>query len=124
MGKVKSTGRRQYMERCRAAARRQLPKILAEQNNKCYYCRRFVVVIRSIPDYLRLEQKDPYQVYFRTLEGEVRHALIATIDHVVPLSKNGSNLRTNLVAACRRCNVRRGRAVQLAGKKKVKQAKK
>lgn len=107
MGKVQSTGRRRHAERCRASARKRLPKILAEQNHRCHYCRRFVVAIQSIPDYLRLKKKDPYRIYFRTLEGDVRHALIATIDHVVPLSKNGSNKRENLVAACRRCNLRR-----------------
>lgn len=34
----------------------------------------------------------------------------ATIEHVIPLSRGGSNHRSNKVAACRPCNEERGRA--------------
>lgn len=32
---------------------------------------------------------------------------ILTIDHIVPLSKGGSNCKTNLVTSCQQCNCRK-----------------
>ncbi len=32
----------------------------------------------------------------------------ATLDHVIPLQKGGSNLKDNLVIACGKCNETRG----------------
>lgn len=34
--------------------------------------------------------------------------LLATIDHVIPISVGGKNCRTNVVAACIRCNQEKG----------------
>jgi 5-methylcytosine-specific restriction endonuclease McrA len=31
----------------------------------------------------------------------------ATTDHVIPLSKGGENLRSNMVASCKPCNVKK-----------------
>lgn len=106
VSKYKMSGRRRHAQSCRVSARKNLPKIVAEQDDKCHYCGRFVVAIRSIPDYLRDEKNGPH-IYFRSLEGDLLFALFATIDHVTPLSKNGSNRRENLVASCFRCNQKR-----------------
>jgi hypothetical protein len=34
--------------------------------------------------------------------------IIATLDHIVPLSKGGTNIETNLAIACYRCNTKKG----------------
>lgn len=33
---------------------------------------------------------------------------IATVDHVIPISRGGTDLPSNLVVACRPCNLRKG----------------
>jgi 5-methylcytosine-specific restriction endonuclease McrA len=38
----------------------------------------------------------------------------ATIDHVVPLSLGGRDAQTNLVGACRPCNLKKGASVGVA----------
>ena len=40
--------------------------------------------------------------------GERADSNLATLDHVIPRSKGGSNARSNLVLACFACNVERG----------------
>ena len=40
--------------------------------------------------------------------GLVQPAKRMTFDHVIPRSKDGTHHWTNLVLACRRCNVRKG----------------
>jgi excisionase family DNA binding protein len=34
-----------------------------------------------------------------------------TVDHVIPVARGGSNDRSNLVAACRRCNISKGAGI-------------
>jgi 5-methylcytosine-specific restriction endonuclease McrA len=40
--------------------------------------------------------------------GKKTHPLFATWDHVLPVSKGGSNKQENLMLAHRECNIRRG----------------
>jgi len=40
--------------------------------------------------------------------GQPYPRLMATIDHIIPRAGGGTNVRTNLVAACSSCNNRRG----------------
>lgn len=59
-------------------SRQDLSKIRGKQNNLCFYCQ-------------------------CSLEfNNTRHG--ATIDHLIPLTRNGTNWPENLVAACRSCN--------------------
>lgn len=52
----------------------------------------------------RLLAQKPWCHYCRTaLDGST-----ATIDHVIPLSRGGSNYANNLVLACVECNVKKG----------------
>lgn len=39
----------------------------------------------------------------------------ATIDHIIPRSRNGSNHLWNLVLACRQCNVKKGNSILSGG---------
>ena len=49
-------------------------------------------------------------------------SVLLTIDHVVPKSKGGQNTWTNLVAACKKCNQKKGdRTPDQAGMKLIKQ---
>tara|TARA_B100000678_G_scaffold148137_1_gene123636 strand:- start:3685 stop:4257 length:573 start_codon:yes stop_codon:yes gene_type:complete len=40
--------------------------------------------------------------------GNKNHIISLTRDHVVPLSKGGKDLWSNVVTACRNCNIRKG----------------
>lgn len=59
-------------------ARRRLIKLLLIQKCKCFYCQEDITPLN------------------------------ANIDHVVPVSKGGTNIHTNLVASCVRCNDEKG----------------
>lgn len=43
--------------------------------------------------------------------GEIPPEDLATIDHVIPLSKGGSNHVSNLVWSCRKCNEAKGASI-------------
>lgn len=59
--------------------------ILRRQKYHCYYCN------------VQVSRKHP-----------VGHPNKATLDHRMPRCRGGSNLRSNLVAACEPCNARKG----------------
>jgi 5-methylcytosine-specific restriction endonuclease McrA len=63
--------------------RRRLRK---KQDNQCYYCGR--------------------QMNGRP--GDHRNPAGATLDHLTPLSRGGTDDETNLVASCWRCNQQKG----------------
>jgi len=60
--------------------RRQL---IAECDSKCFYCGK--IVIEACPD----------------------RNFLATVDHVIPKSKGGSDDKSNLVLACYPCNFKK-----------------
>lgn len=75
--------------RMRAQAEACLLSLCWKQNYICPYCGCRMVVVtqqRGVPD---PEEK-------------------ATVEHVIPLSKGGTNRKNNLVAACVKCNQARG----------------
>ena len=95
----------------RKSASLKLPALLTEYNNKCYWCHKFIVMRRSIPNPLILNistnsitwrispyLKDPEE------KEEVRTALIASVDHLIRLHDGGSNRKANLVPSCIQCN--------------------
>jgi hypothetical protein len=99
--------RRNRAQLKRVRARVKLPQIVESQNGRCYHCQKPIVVVRSIPEHLRDEVVYPH-IYFRDEDGDYLFALFATIDHIKPLSANGNNHPSNLVASCAVCNQRRG----------------
>jgi CRISPR/Cas system Type II protein with McrA/HNH and RuvC-like nuclease domain len=66
-----------------------LPKLIQKQGGKCFYCG-VGMWVGSV--------------------GKKKHLapLLATVDHVVPASRGGTNMIDNLVAACRACNSYKG----------------
>lgn len=101
--------KRKHAQLKRVRARVILPRLVARQGGKCFYCQRPIVVVRSIPEHLRDEMVYPH-IYFRSKDGEYLFALYATTDHIKPLSANGDNHPSNLVASCAQCNQRKGAA--------------
>lgn len=67
------------------------------QNHRCAYCGCEVAELYEI-------QKR----FGKHIEKPEKHGQLATIDHIIPLSKNGSNAKENLVVACQKCNKFRG----------------
>ena len=93
-------------QRIRRRARTKLQSLVESQGNVCHYCGKGIVAEQSIPLELRDGRAWPH-VYFRTEQGEYLFALLATVEHKIPLSEGGTNADENLVAACQRCNERR-----------------
>ena len=62
-----------------------LDELCELQRWACYYCKRSMS---------RKERKNPN--------------LVATLDHMLPISRGGRNQRDNLVAACLECNRKKG----------------
>ena len=98
--------RRRHAQSCRRTARKLLPELVAAQDNKCCYCKQFIVVIRDIPEELFDRREGPY-AFFRSLEGDLLFAKFATVEHLKPLAEGGSNRKDNLAASCIRCNQKR-----------------
>lgn len=62
---------------------------------------------------LAVWQRDGFQcVYCRKVvdipSPDISQSIWATVDHVIPRSKGGSNDKKNLVTACFPCNLRKG----------------
>jgi 5-methylcytosine-specific restriction endonuclease McrA len=70
--------------------------VFDRQEGKCFYCG---VVMREQP-YLGRRRQWPKKMRF--------HPDMATIDHVIPISRGGTEHYTNLVYACFRCNTMKG----------------
>ena len=66
-------------------SRKIVKRKLAKQNGKCFWC-------------FRELETDPKK-------GNTRG--YCTVEHIIPTSLGGPNDRTNIVAACAKCNVRR-----------------
>lgn len=64
-----------------------IEQLIAEEGDRCRYCR---VAVRK--NWMEIS----------------RHDHDATVDHIIPKSKRGSNDRENLALACRRCNNMKG----------------
>jgi len=105
----------------RRAARSQfLTPLVAKQDYRCYWCDEKIVRISNLHDReqrssvvkIIAHQRELGRVVYRAENGKVYHARVATLDHVCPLGKGGSNSQNNVVAACYECNQTRNRVVQ------------
>lgn len=65
-----------------------LIRLVTAQQRRCYYCEREMFVVKA-PRFDRADAR-------------------ATTEHVVPVSRGGTNDPANIMAACRRCNAEKG----------------
>lgn len=86
----------------RRRAREHMPDMLDRQQNRCYFCGRFIIAVKSIPAKNRLEQDATTITYLH--RGQRRRDLFATVEHLIPLKEGGCNSPDNLVATCFDCN--------------------
>lgn len=84
-----------------------MDRLLERQGGKCHWCRCKIVRVGSI-DREKISILSDHFVVWRREDGRKTQALVATIDHVIPSSRGGTNGLDNLVAACRWCNEERG----------------
>lgn len=71
-------------------------KIWKEQNGRCYLCGDLTWIA---------ETKD---VFFKLNLYQFPLWKMATIDHIIPLSKGGKHKMANLAVACKQCNSEKG----------------
>ena len=62
---------------------------------------------------LKILERDRYKCHYCGLDGLTRFedSLVMTVDFVVPRASKGTRSAGNLVAACRPCNLLKGRRV-------------
>ncbi len=74
---------------------------------KCHYCGKLTIPIKLLQNskiiFINHEEVNYFNIY--NIEETRR---IASVDHVIPLSKNGHSRNDNLVCACTVCNNKKG----------------
>lgn len=97
----------------------KLPWLLAKTAGRCFWCKRPVVYAPAFSI-----GRDVLEITLAAVryyeDGVIRHILRATVDHVVPRSKGGTNHDDNLVPACLECNGKRNVA-EFPGKRLCRQ---
>lgn len=110
--------RQRYILQRRAS--RRMGSLMHEFGARCFYCKREVAPISHTRKRYRIVCIKKQWFTWAWTDGTTHTALIATIDHVVPLSQGGDNKKGNLVLCCIGCNGRRNDLAQ--GKKLTKAA--
>lgn len=81
----------------------EIKRKLMEKDPHCFYCR------RSLTNNIWNQEEILNKVGIRIIDNpRIIADDYATIDHVIPSSKGGSNDETNLVLACSSCNCEKG----------------
>lgn len=83
-----------------AVRRRRVWRLSEQQNHRCCYCSRQTWVFDG-------KKSSDRRYYPDRLRG-MSKAHMATLDHIIPTSKDGSERLDNAVMACHRCNHLRG----------------
>lgn len=74
--------------------------------SKCAFCEEWLVLhYRDVPG--RVLSVDHQEVTWRASDGTVVKSLIATVEHMIPVTQGGSNDLSNLRLSCFPCNARR-----------------
>ena len=77
--------------------------VIINKNPYCHYCK-----IKANVCYIA-KCKQVKNIHFLAPFAKVENCLIEmTIDHVIPLSKNGPNTLENIVVCCYKCNKEKG----------------
>jgi len=83
-------------------------KIWGRDKYICQYCGKKVITYDDIFD-IATQKNWSYDTYYKVLNSTVKDR--ATIDHIIPLSKGGSNELKNLITACHSCNSKKGNRI-------------
>ena len=82
---------------------RVVDRMLARHEQRCHWCNCRLVRLASLAeDQIRI--LGHHFVVWKTNEGKLDQALIASVDHLLPRSRGGHNGQENLVPACKFCN--------------------
>lgn len=102
--------RRKDVYKLRQRVRNKISGLCSQQKNRCFWCKNKIIRQQSAIRAANRENGliDPYYFYHKFTDRLIG---LASIDHVVPLGKGGTNERSNLVAACTTCNHKRSGAV-------------
>ena len=100
--------RRKTSERLRKRARDLSLSVYKEKGYICLWCGVDIKPLSEIPEEERLDQPKPNMLYWKQGNRIMRTAR-ATIDHIIPLWRGGTNDRDNLAPSCWTCNMKRGR---------------
>jgi len=88
----------------RYRASKKLPYLMKKQQHHCFFCNKLIVMIRDIEiikkNYLTVTWKLGEQIY---------QTHIATVEHLIPLHRGGTNVLGNIVASCAECNFERNK---------------
>jgi hypothetical protein len=77
-----------------------------KHNHQCYWCEADLVNADTIPKEV-VVRRSATVIYWRLESGEMTCCKMATVDHLVEISKGGNNDGDNLVPSCGSCNWRR-----------------
>jgi 5-methylcytosine-specific restriction endonuclease McrA len=91
----------------RKRARKWLAAALREQDRRCFWCGRPLVLRRTIRRTSEVVSMNQERVTWVGPGGRRVSCCLATADHLRPVSDGGPNERENVVAACYRCNTQR-----------------
>ena len=102
----------QRARRClRNHANRKLSSLLREFGFECVWCSREIIALRDVDGPILQVRKKAVKWL---QEGTIIDCLLATTDHLVPISEGGRSNRENLVPACVSCNNNRMKREQRA----------
>ena len=80
-------------------------KIWERDNYKCQYCGKEVITQEDIFNMATAEGWS-FEEYEKAIANTMKER--ATLDHKIPLSKEGTNNEDNLITACFSCNAKKG----------------
>jgi 5-methylcytosine-specific restriction endonuclease McrA len=83
-------------------ANRKLGSLLREFNYRCAWCEQEIVQLREVEVSSILMHNADVVKFLQ--EGTIIDCLLATTDHLVPISQGGRSNTENLVPACHECN--------------------
>lgn len=89
----------------RETARRKLPVLVRQFDNRCHWCGEPIVVRRELTPDMIIEERHGIVTISDGLN--VKEIKLASVDHIKTLASGGSNDKKNCVPACWFCNNQR-----------------
>lgn len=85
--------------------------MLTAQNHKCNICSRKLYEYERVPYTHSSYLYEKGMPLYGMARSEVIERSIYEVDHIIPISRGGTNSRQNLQILCRSCNARKGSRV-------------